>query len=189
MTAIYPVFAREVVPGMSLAPGWDIVDVRREDGEILIAWRDRDVGDACHYLPDDTVSVILPGPSPRELCCSCVGHGSDGDRCDDPQLHADGCPVAPVTGLHGGLRLWPAPGAYGQWEHLQSHGTSVWCDPMTDVHAAWLRDWDKQLDEVIERDRPPRDYVLQCFFLPPAPPDLTGDRAAWEVARVRKGYR
>jgi hypothetical protein len=35
-----------------------------------------------------------------------------------PVDHAEGCPVAPVPGLHGGMRLWPAPwnGAPVKWD-------------------------------------------------------------------------
>lgn len=166
--------ACEVVPGMLLAPGWNIVDVRRDAGELLIAWRDRDVGDALHYEADEHLVIRLPGPSPRDLCCSCKDRDIviyQGERDDtatlDPQHHAAGCPVAPVTGVHGGIRLWPAPFKGAAWRYDTDE--IGWC---VETERRKMRVWPEHLRKIDELRPGYRDMVLERFFLPPtAPPE------------------
>lgn len=127
MTAhIYTILARDVVPGMlhctrdgkfrELVTGV----ARAADG--ISMW-----GNGwfrCCPL-DSTTYVSLPGPSPRELLCTCASYLPWAPNPGDPPTDhwnrerwpecSDPCPVAPNLdpkrgAVRGGLRLWPVGG-------------------------------------------------------------------------------
>lgn len=172
--------ARDVVPGMQWPdtlgrlvteeprPGEDWATITAV-GRLRGGWLNIRSGITGGYAkPDDLLYIRLPGRSLRERCCSCVGHGTDGDRCDDPALHAAGCPVAPVTGLHGGMRLWPEPFKGEVWRAFVYEGLNGWlCDTPTPhskdtvvfpVHLGYpMSTWTSGYG----------DMIRQCFFLPP----------------------
>ena len=85
-----------------------------------------------------------------------------------PHLHESTCPVSPVPGVHGGMRLQPR----GQWnlDIDPEDSLTVWVSPVTDVYAPWLADWRIELRPEIEEWRPPFDFVLMNFYLPPVEP-------------------
>lgn len=184
---IYTISARDVVPGMIQPVGgaaWTATTI----GGLRKYWQSRPAG------LTGIVQVRLPGPSPRELCCTCWRDGlpfedewvlASGNEHEIAKLrareihenttaHAEDCPVAPVDGVHGGMRLWPA----GSWR-IDRKGVA-YISPDIDVYFEWLRDWDAKMDDRTERYRPPRDLVLEAFFYPPALPGAKPTAPGWD---------
>lgn len=95
----YTIPAREVVPGMTLL---------LEGGERFIDERPGMFNDMLMEMADalEMVRVRLPGPSPRELLCSCERPVVPESWTDvwllPPEQHEDSCPVRRMR-----LRLWP----------------------------------------------------------------------------------
>lgn len=177
---IYTIPARDVVPGM-FTEGELISRVWREDG---LCWAKAMATSIPMGVSDDLEEITLPGPSPRELCCTCVLRGVDDGRAS-PDGHLLDCPVAPIEGLHGGMRLWPAPaGTVTSWgSRVGRHG---WCgnaggrdEPcpigvgVDDV--AGLKGWLRR-----GYDRDLGDVILSAFFYPPAPPAEKPTAPGWD---------
>lgn len=185
----YSIPAREVVPGMLFC------------GPIA----------GFSLRADSIVEVQPPGPSPRELACTCkpgMGRGpgsareamsaafdkSPGPetvaadmlrpwRCAPPGEHLAACPVAPVTGRHGGMRLWPATWRGCIW--TCNEFDVFRCDDLPRGNNAFSIDY---IDMVgtgershISRERDWHDVILQCFYLPQVPqqPDRRQE-PAWD---------
>jgi hypothetical protein len=153
--------------------------------------------------PADVVIVQLPGPSPRELACACwedaLQHDDEyrwedevilqrGAECaeyaqrraelatDHPGDHAPDCPVAPVQGRHGGMRLWPAPWRGKAWV---MDGTEAWISPHgSEGYSACV--WADELCIEGAWDGGRSDMVLQCFYLPPVPQPERHEAPAWD---------
>jgi hypothetical protein len=162
----YRIRAREVVPGMRLA------------NDVLVL----ETGRLCDRRD----------PSPRELACTCwedcLHHGDEyrwedeailqrGAECaeyaqrraelatEHPGDHAPDCPVAPVQGRHGGMRLWPAPFRGMPWEWTGwawQRARSKWrC--VTDANGVVAAVHGMHDPEALN------DAIVQCFYLPPEP--------------------
>src|SRR5690606_8019212 len=154
-TCAYRVRARDVVPGM-LVQGQAVTRVWRDADDPPDMVRGK-LGDGhlggFKFRADTLVEVQLPGPSPRELCCTCstewstleqharltpcsVTEAARAFKTRTPHDHASTCPVAP-TARHGGMRLWPvgATSYDAKWQQY------VFEDgPAIDVDC-WLREW------------------------------------------------
>ncbi len=97
-------------------------------------------------------------PTLRERLCNCAPF----DKNAEPDQHEETCPVAPVAGVHGGLRLQPT----ARWELSSSSKMAGWyldgaghdyvslrmLTRLFDPHCCTLGD---------------TDMVLQGFYLPP----------------------
>lgn len=195
----YRIPAREVVPGMLFQwvdAAHQITEVERRDGGIVLWW-----GQTGKRLEiDGVVTVQLLGPSPRELSCTCWEDAlhHDGEyrwedevirqhgascaeyaqrraelACTQPSDHAPDCPVAPVPGRHGGLRLWPAPFRGKAWTYDADCGwwecgnTAI---DRTHLAAAGMGGQQNGLG----------DMVLQCFYLALAPAPERRPAPAWD---------
>lgn len=80
-----------------------------------------------------------------------------------PHMHARDCPVAPVPGLHGGMREHPVPaGRVVRWEH--SIG-KVWRGQAAPSGVIVLT------VDLTETSTAGVDLSLEAFYLPPAQAD------------------
>lgn len=191
---IYTIPARDVVPGM-LWHGMQIIGVHAGGrlGRRIVTehgmWESS---------MDDPVPVTLPGPSPRELCCTCprehwIAYWERFDAAAPrvsgmpPDQHVSGCPVAPDYVItpggrrrprHGGMRLWPAP-----WR-----GRSPWSGYNLDTGGGeWNGTKQPSVDtnEVVflGSGKPGgvlTDPLRMCFFHPPAPPAEKPTAPGWD---------
>jgi len=170
----YRIPAREVVPGMLYvhadgSGSTAITAAERRDGGVLLWW-----GPTGGWTEVDCeVTVQLPGPSPRELACTCRARGDFWKAA----YHDTGCPVAPIPGRHGGmrLRLWPAPWRGVAWRY---EGEGAWMSPHGENgYSACV--WADELcaDRTWEGGR--SDMILQCFYLPPEPQPEHREPTPW----------
>lgn len=186
---IYRIPAREVVPGMILccrefcwpvtAVGHGWLEVLNEDPRRFVI---RKAGVA---------TVQLPGPSPRELACTCCvihlaaaldarGRPADAGPEDAIRLmavadHQSDCPVAPVPGKHGGLRLWPAPWRGQSWQWTE-YGGWVALDERRTAGIFPVYTEDLMADPSAPGAG---DVILQCFYLPPEPQPERREPTPW----------
>lgn len=167
--------AREVVPGMLV--GWPrtasldrylVTDVKTLP-ETGITWLEmvRETGYA--FASRQMVTVSLPGPSPRQLLCTCAYAIANGVWSRPPRQHATHCLVAPnldpvLGAVHGGVLLWPV-GA--KW------GGSCWGWDMDNFSCSVER-----LQRILSgqwHDKPApgweQDRALRAFCHPPHIPD------------------
>ena len=115
--------------------------------------------------------------SPRELCCTCdeahraTMSGSKQWRGVtinyanalsgmDPEWHENTCPVSPVSGVHGGMRLHPV----GGWE---TRGNTFW-----NLHGVSVDFDDLRWQDAMRQCCPAQgDIMLMAFFHPPETED------------------
>lgn len=115
--SVYTIPARTVVPGMLLPlfRGARVLVVADSlpaslDGKTSamagIVSIETMGGDHVWCEPEAMIDIMIPGPSPRELLCSCSSEYIGGpQRSDRPALHELDCPVRNLR-----LRLWPVHG-------------------------------------------------------------------------------
>lgn len=126
----------------------------------------------------DPVCVRLPGPSPRELLCTCTHYVLHARSEVPPAGHLPRCPVAPnadrVQGpIHGGLRLWPVGGtAWGgpSWGWHLPGGRAVSASVLHNIRT-------------MMPDEPDAAYfegLLVALFEPPTIPDPDPMRMPWD---------
>jgi hypothetical protein len=200
----YRVPAREVVPGMLLAGRRIASLVAAPQRTWPTAMRlTTDPGGSGLCEAGEEIDIQLAGPSPRELACACwedaLQHDDEyrwedevilqrGAECaeyaqrraelatDHPGDHAPDCPVAPVQGRHGGMRLWPAPWRGKAWV---MDGTEAWISPHgSEGYSACV--WADELCIVGTWDGGRSDMVLQCFYRPPEPQPERREAPAWD---------
>lgn len=125
-------------------------------------------------VTEETVSVKLPGPSPRELACTCWQSQERGELAGvQPPLHAADCPVAPVPGRHGGMRERPAPFRGNAW--WWSEKTQQWCCEGIDVIRAAV-----VANQFVAYGADVADALLQCFYQPPEPQSERREPTPWD---------
>lgn len=130
---------------------------------------------------DSTTYVSLPGPSPRELLCTCASHLPWAPNPGDPPMDhwnrdrwpecTDPCPVAPNLDpergpIHGGLRLWPVPvdGYAWEWaEHYRLYGTG---------HPKIFTHMSPDSIEPVCRHGWWSDRLLAAMYCPPLTPNM-----------------
>jgi len=122
--------------------------------------------------------VHLPGPSPRDLACTCSAPLTMDlyPRTAEPGRHHVTCPVAPVPGVHGGMRLLPVPFRGQPWEWTGwawqcGHGRQAITMDCNGVEVA-VKGWHAP-DGL-------NDVILQCFYLPPEPQPEPSMRTPWD---------
>lgn len=125
---VYRILAQDVVPGMLFHWGTGceparVERVTRMAGVVRLEWSSSPYGS--QPQAHEQVLVSLSGPSLRELCCApgCHLHTAPLRAYAKPKIHSPGCCVTPAEGLHGGMRLWPAPVNGYAWA-WNGHG---WC--------------------------------------------------------------
>lgn len=113
----------------------------------------------------------------------------------EPRFHTDDCPVARRPGVHDGMCLWATPKGRPRsmphiWKYDSETGQGEYSHPyLPTVDAEELRFLSIGKADP-KSDLGLMDALIQCFFNPPSPiPEPTGDRSAWEMARIKKGYQ
>lgn len=195
----YRIPAREVVPRMLLrvtsAYLWPVLAVGRHDDGT--PWLEVDRGDyeprRYGFRSDEVVTVELPGPSPRELACTCcpvlcsecldlgaltpktagvIGKDCERTGCRGRYRKARVSGAEPLR--HGDCPVAEVPGRHG--------GMRLWPAPWGgeawtwDGRKTWVCEMGPLVATVTAQDvaaasvpsgRDAEDTVLQCFYLPP----------------------